>query len=47
MSAKGHKTFEFKGGSTVIGISVEDDGFIYANSDHRKGGNVAGIDPLD
>ena len=47
MSAKGHQTFEFKGGATIIGISVEDDGFIYANSDYRKGGNVAGIGPVE
>jgi len=47
MSSKGHKTFEFKGGPTIIGITVEDDGFIYANSDYRKCGTVAGIDPVD
>ena len=47
MSEKGHQTFEFRLGAVITGISVEDDGFIYANSDHRKGGDVAGIDPVD
>lgn len=32
--------------SAVYAISVEPDGFIYANADSRKGGDVAGIDPV-
>lgn len=30
-----------------MGIVVEEDGFIYANSDFRKAGNDAGIDPVE
>jgi hypothetical protein len=30
-----------------MGIAVEADGFIYANSDVRKAGDCAGIDPVD
>lgn len=32
--------------SAVYAISVEPDGLIYANADYRKGGDVAGIDPV-
>ena len=37
----------FKSGSVVCGVTVEEDGIIYANSDYRKKGDVSGIDPLD
>ncbi len=30
----------------MCGISIESDGYIYANSDFRKSGDVAGIDPV-
>ena len=44
MRTKNHNVTEYIGGSAVYGITVEDDGFLYANADHRKGGDVAGID---
>ena len=47
MSSKGHTTYEMKSGSTVTGFTVEEDGLIYANSDFRRRGDVAGIDPVD
>lgn len=47
MVEKGHKISEYKGGAVVCGITVESDGIIYANSDYRKSGDVAGIDPVD
>lgn len=45
LKKKGHKTDGPRASSVVIGVAVEDDGYIYANSDFRKGGDVAGIDP--
>ena len=48
LAEKGHNFSTFSNSSAVCGIVVEpSDGFIYANSDYRKGGDVAGIDPLD
>ena len=40
----GHETTRFgTGGSVVCGISREDDGFVYANADFRKAGEVDGF----
>jgi len=48
MEAKGHILKKLPPvGAVLSGISVEDNGFIYANADHRKGGDVAGVDPID
>ncbi|EFX69481.1 hypothetical protein DAPPUDRAFT_113641 [Daphnia pulex] len=48
MTTRGHSVTEFPGnGAVVCGITVEADGFIYANSDWRKSGDVQGIDPVD
>ena len=48
LSGKGHNFSIFTNSSAVCAIVVEpSDGFIYANSDYRKGGDVSGIDPLD
>ena len=44
MRTRNHNVTEYIGGSAVYGITVEDDEFLYANADHRKGGDVAGID---
>ena len=45
--SKGHNISSYSSSSTVCAISVEPNGLIrYANSDHRKRGDVAGIDPL-
>lgn len=46
MATRGHNLTKYSGGAVVCGISVESDGFVYANSDYRKGGDVAGLDPL-
>lgn len=46
MKKRGHNVTESAGRAAVCAISVESDGFIYANSDYRKGGDVAGIDPV-
>ena len=43
MKAKGHNVTADTDGARVNGIAVEDDGFIYANADHRKYGDVSGI----
>lgn len=46
---KGHNVSDYFAGAAVCGISVESDGFIYANSDYRKGdkvGDVAGIESV-
>jgi len=45
MSLKGHSTKKFKIGSTITGITVEEDGLINANIDFRNYGEIAGIDP--
>ena len=47
MVKKNHSVSYFKSGSVVCGITVEEDGNIYANSDYRKRGDVSGIDPLE
>lgn len=48
MVTKNHTLSEYPvGGAVVCGISIESDGYIYANSDFRKGGDVAGIDPIE
>jgi gamma-glutamyltranspeptidase/glutathione hydrolase/leukotriene-C4 hydrolase len=48
MTTRGHSVTEFPGnGAVVCGITVEADGFIYANSDWRKSGDVQGINPVD
>ena len=47
MKTRGHAVTEYSGQSAMTGISVESDGYIYANSDYRKGGDVAGIDQVD
>ncbi len=40
----GHETSEYAlGGSVTAGVAVDQDGKIYANSDFRKGGAVAGF----
>ncbi|XP_046440624.1 glutathione hydrolase 1 proenzyme-like [Daphnia pulex] len=43
---RGHNVTEKVLRSAVYAISVEPDGLIYANADSRKGGDVAGIDPV-
>ena len=43
---RGHNVTERVLRSAVYAISVESDGLIYANADYRKGGDVAGIDPV-
>lgn len=47
MLTKNHVLSEFQVGSSVHGLTVESDGYIYANADHRKGSDVAGIDPVE
>ena len=39
--SKGHNVSSYSSGSVVCAISVEN-GLVYANSDHRKRGDVAG-----
>ena len=46
LASKGHNVTLDDDGACVMGIAVEADGFIYANSDYRKAGDVAGIDPV-
>lgn len=47
LKKKGHNmTEEIRLSCAVYAISVESDGLIYANADYRKGGDVAGIDPV-
>lgn len=46
MSMRGHNLTEYRAGAVVCAISVESDGYIYANSDFRKSGDVAGLDPV-
>jgi len=46
LAAKGHNLTLDTSESCVMGIAVEADGMIYANSDYRKAGDVAGIDPV-
>lgn len=46
MVAKDHNVTLSTDGSVVCAVTVEDDGFIYANADDRKGGDVSGIDPV-
>jgi gamma-glutamyltranspeptidase / glutathione hydrolase / leukotriene-C4 hydrolase len=43
MKNRGHDVSSYHLGAVMTGISVEGDGFIYANSDWRKTGHVAGI----
>ncbi len=43
---RGHNMTERVLRSAVYAISVEPDGLIYANADYRKGGDVAGLDPV-
>ncbi|KAK4015774.1 Gamma-glutamyl transpeptidase [Daphnia magna] len=43
---RGHNVMERVLRSAVYAISVESDGVIYANADYRKGGDVAGLDPV-
>ncbi|XP_046440696.1 scoloptoxin SSD14-like isoform X1 [Daphnia pulex] len=49
MTARGHNVTggEYAGGAVICGITVEADGFIYANSDWRKSGDVDGLDPVN
>ena len=47
LASKGHNVTVDDDGACVMGIAVEADGFIYANSDVRKAGDVAGIDPVE
>jgi len=49
MVAKGHNVTdgEYTGGAMVCGITVEMDGFLYANSDWGKSGGVDGIDAVN
>lgn len=49
MTTRGHSVTSklHADGAVVCGIAVEADGFIYANSDYRKSGDVDGIDPVD
>lgn len=47
MVMKNHVLNEYQGGSAVHGITLELDGYIYANADYRKGSEVAGIDPVN
>jgi gamma-glutamyltranspeptidase/glutathione hydrolase/leukotriene-C4 hydrolase len=49
MTARGHNVTdgEYAGGAVICGITVEPDGFIYANSDWRKSGDVDGLDPVN
>lgn len=42
---KGHVLVEEPREAAVYGVAVETDGFIYANADYRKGGDVAGLGP--
>lgn len=47
LARKGHNMTErAKVRGAVYAISVEPDGFIYANADERKGGGEAGIDSV-
>ncbi|EFX69499.1 hypothetical protein DAPPUDRAFT_258510 [Daphnia pulex] len=48
MVERGHNVTdgEYTGGATVCGVTVEKDGFIYANSDWGKSGGVDGIDAI-
>lgn len=43
LANKGHRKSDDKSGAAVYGISVEPDGYLYANADYRKGGDVAGF----
>lgn len=45
LKAKGHKEANEYSPAAIVGVAVQDDDQIYANSDYRKGGDVAGIDP--
>ena len=47
MTARGHNTTATLSLAVVAGIAVGNDGLVYANSDFRKRGDVAGIDPVD
>ena len=47
LKSKQHDVSTYVSGAVVTAISVEDDGFIYANSDWRKTGDVSGIDPVN
>jgi gamma-glutamyltranspeptidase / glutathione hydrolase / leukotriene-C4 hydrolase len=47
MTTKQHNISTYRRGAVLTGITVEEDGLIYANSDWRKTGNVAGIDEVD
>lgn len=44
---RGHTTSTYLRGAVVSAVTIEDDGFIYANTDWRKTGIAAGIDPVD
>ncbi len=44
LTTRGHKVNELNGaGSVVSGITVENDGRVYANSDRRKAGGINGF----
>ena len=43
MLTKNHSLNEYQGGSAVHALTVELDGYIYANADYRKGGDVSGF----
>ena len=46
LHGRGHDTVPYNTyHSVVTAIAVEDDGYIYANSDYRKTGDVSGIGP--
>lgn len=48
MKNRGHQVKALDSfGAALTAISVEKDGFIYANSDFRKTGDVAGIDQVN
>ncbi|XP_003424878.1 scoloptoxin SSD14 isoform X1 [Nasonia vitripennis] len=44
LKALGHKTSRYRGRGSVICLLVRVNNTIYANADHRKGGDVYGID---
>lgn len=46
LTSAGHVLVDEPREAAVYGVSVEADGFIYANADYRKGGDVAGVDPV-
>ena len=43
LKSRGHSVNEIETGSVSTGIALEKDGYVYANSDVRKAGGVAGF----